>query len=127
MSLAVAASASAQDHVAKATIPFDFNVGNTWLPAGTYTLTSATGNPDEIIIRNGDKNISVITMAQADDPHPGPGKLVFRKYGDQYFLHEVLCANCSMNVAFAKSKHEKLAQTHEASIPSTTNVQLASK
>ena len=41
------------------------------------------------------------------------GKLVFTKYGDQYFLHEILCSACGMNVALPSSKHEKLARARQ--------------
>ena len=39
-SFAVVGTVSAQDHAAKATVPFGFNVGDKWVPAGTYTITS---------------------------------------------------------------------------------------
>ena len=127
MGIAFVASASAQDHAAKATVPFNFSVGDTWLPAGTYSITSDSRSPNVIVIRNGDKNISLISVAFADDPQSGPGKLVFKKYGDHYFLHQLLCSSCRMNVAFSGSKREKLARTREASIPTTTDVLLAAK
>jgi hypothetical protein len=53
-SLAAAGSASAQDHSAKANIPFGFYVDSKWVPAGAYTLTSDVKSPDIINIRNED-------------------------------------------------------------------------
>ena len=44
-SIAAVGSASGQDHVAKATVPFGFYVGNNWLPSGTYAMTSDSSKP----------------------------------------------------------------------------------
>ena len=125
---ALAYTASAQDHIAKATVPFNFNVGDKWVPAGTYIIAEDLTNPEEIIIRSEDSKVVLLSLAQSDDRRSGAGKLVFRKYGDQYFLHEVLCSVCGIDVAFPGSKHEKLARTHwEAGLLSPTDVYLALK
>src|SRR6266702_6709402 len=91
-SFALAGTASAQDHAARATVPFNFNVGDKWVPAGTYMITEDLTNPDEIVIRSEDGKIAMLSLARSDDRRSGAGKLVFTKYGDQYFLHEVLCS-----------------------------------
>lgn len=126
-SLAAAGSASAQDHAARANVPFGFNVGNTWLPAGTYTLTSDSLSPNVIAIRSGDRKIALLSVARPSGQRSDTSKLVFKKYGDQYFLHEIACTNCGMNVEFSGSKREREAQTREASLPSATDVYLALK
>jgi hypothetical protein len=126
-SLAAAGTASAQDHAAKAKIPFGFYVGNKWVPAGEYRMTSDAGNPSAITIRNTDSSVALMASARADERQPGAHTLVFTKYGDQYFLHEILCSSCGMNVAFSDSKQEKLARTREASIAAPTDVYLALK
>ena len=126
-SLAGAGTALAQDHIAKTNIPFGFYVGNTWLPAGTYTLTASSENPDMISIHNGDSKISLLSVGYNDDPQPGSHKLVFRKHGDQYFLHEVLCSSCRMNIAFSEAKREKQAEKLEASAGTPANIYLALK
>jgi hypothetical protein len=41
------------------------------------------------------------------------GKLVFSKYGDQYFLREILCDSARISSALPHSKLEKLAQNRE--------------
>ena len=126
-SLATAGSASAQDHAAKANIPFGFYVENKWVPAGTYTLTSDSRDPEVIAIRNGDNTIALMDVGHAADPVRGSHTLVFKKYGDKYFLHEVRCAACRMNVAFPDSKREKQVRTQEASVTTPSNVYLALK
>lgn len=127
-SFALACTASAQNHIARATVPFNFNVGDKWVPAGTYFIAEDLTNPEEIIIRSEDSKIVLLSLVRNDDGRPGAGKLVFMKYGDQYFLHEVLCSACGMNVAFPDSKHEKLTRTRfEAGLLRPTDVYLALK
>jgi len=128
-SFAAAGTVSAQDHAARATIPFNFNVGNKWVPAGKYTITSNVSNPYVIFIRSEDSKIVLLSVTQSDDERRlDADKLVFTKYGDQYFLHKILCSHCGMSLAFPGSKHEKLARTRlEAGLLSPSDVYLALK
>jgi hypothetical protein len=121
-----AGTASAQDHAARATVPFNFNVGDKWVPAGTYLLTSDINNPKLIAIHSEDGKTVSLSVTYSDDRRLNAGKLVFTKYGDQYFLHEIVCSLCGMNVSFPDSKHEKLARTRlVAGLLSPTDVYLA--
>ena len=125
-SFAGAGTLSAQAHAARATVPFNFNVGNKWVPAGTYTMTASLTNPKVIFIRSQDGRVALLSLTQTDGRQSDAGRLVFKKYGDQYFLHEILCPLSEMNVAFPVSKREKLARTRlEAGLLSTSDVYLA--
>jgi hypothetical protein len=128
-SFAVVGTVSAQDHAARATIPFGFNVGDKWVPAGTYTISSTSEVRSNVIsIRDKDGSIALWSLVQPDSRRLNADKLVFTKYGDQYFLHEILCSSCGMNVVLPGSKHEKLARRHEeAGLLSPTDVYLALK
>jgi hypothetical protein len=127
-SFAAVGTVSAQDHAARATVPFNFNVGDRWVPAGTYTITSDTLNPAVIFIRSKDGKIDLLSVTHSDDQRGTADSLVFTKYGDQYFLHEILCSRCGMDVALPGSKHEKLARTRlEAGLLSPSDVYLALK
>jgi hypothetical protein len=94
-------------------IPFDFTVGNLVLPAGTYEI-SYYAPKSAIVIRSEDGRFHASTAIQPDDPSTRDNEAVFTKYGNQYFLHEVLCGAVSMNVALPTSKLEKGARIHEA-------------
>lgn len=126
-SLATAGSASAQDHSAKAKIPFGFYVDNKWVPAGTYSLIAESKSPEVIEIRNSDSSVALLDVGRSEDKHPGPSVLVFAKYGDKYFLHEIRCAECHMDVAFSTTKREKQARTEQASVEAPSTVYLALK
>jgi len=104
-SLVSVGSASAQDHAIRATVPFDFAVGSKVLPAGAYTIEPTSA--DSVLIWNSEKHISVISRAYAGDKESITSKLVFNKYGDQYFLREILASSINVNLEPPTSKLEK--------------------
>lgn len=121
-----AGRALAQDRAVQATVPFDFTVGNKLLPAGTYTI--ATASYDVIAIKNYDRRIAILSTATPNSKESKNGsKLVFDKYGDQYFLSEVLCPGTSMNVNLPTSKQEKRARVQEAMLPNASQVLIAAR
>jgi hypothetical protein len=124
-SLVTAGSAVAQEHAVKATVPFDFAVGNSHLPAGTYTISSADSRSSTgLAIRSDSGKITVLTTAFADGKQSKTGKLVFDKYGDQYYMREILCSNADMNLELPVSKAEKRAQQQQASLQNSNKDQV---
>ena len=103
-SLAAAGNLSAQEHMVKANIPFDFTVNNNVLPAGTYTISSLS--PSAVQVRNVNGHVAELSLVQNDDKRSATPVLVFQRYGNQYFLHEILAAN-AMNVTVPRSKREQ--------------------
>ena len=80
------------------------------MPAGEYTITSPF--EEVLVLRAGGQSASVESSKDYTDS-TSDGKLVFDKYGNQYFLHEVLCPNAvSLNRELAPSKAEKNARQH---------------
>jgi hypothetical protein len=111
--------ANAQQPTLKANIPFDFTVGNTRMPAGEYTITSPI--QEVLDLRTAGRSASVVSSESYAESKSG-SELVFDKYGDQYFLHEVFCPNVvSLNLEVAESKAEKSALQHaiEAKLPNS--------
>jgi hypothetical protein len=104
---------SAQDRAVQATIPFDFSVSNTVLPSGTYIVSSESSQL--VLIRNKDHaKLAAMAMAnQGDFRYSGQGKLVFNRYGDEYFLSEIRCPYGAINADLPTSKREKKAKTRE--------------
>jgi hypothetical protein len=81
---------------------------------------SSTTSSHVLRINNKEKPASVLAMAMSEESNPGQtSKLVFHRYGDQYFLSEILTANSSMNADFPISKEESKAraQTQVAGLP----------
>ena len=89
MALAIAASAHAQSAPLSANIPFNFKVGDTSFSSGKYTIE--TLNSAALVIRSADRKASVVTLANAASaPYTQrSSRLVFKSYGDQYFLSTV--------------------------------------
>jgi hypothetical protein len=76
----------AEDSLAVAKIPFDFQVNQTSLPAGTYTVIMDS-NIVTIRLRNDNTGKSILVMAPGrDDSSKSEPKLTFHHYGDHYFL-----------------------------------------
>jgi hypothetical protein len=90
IALTVAASAHAQNAPLSANIPFNFKVGDTAFNSGKYTIEMLQ-NGIAMVIRSDDRKASAITLAnQASAPATRrSSRLVFRNYGDQYFLSTV--------------------------------------
>ena len=122
-SLAAAGNLSAQEHVVKANIPFDFTVNNNVLPAGTYTISSLS--PSAVQVRNVNGHVAEMSLVQNDDKRSKTPVLVFQRYGNQYFLHEILAAN-AMNVAVPRSKREQ-RRLQEAKLQESNQTLIALK
>jgi len=124
--LVATGSAVAQEHAVKATVPFDFTVGNAHVPAGTYTISPADQRDSNLImLRNETGKVTILAAAYADGKQPQTGKLVFDKWGDRYFLREVLCANSGMNLELPASRSEKKIASQEAMLPHDSQVFIA--
>jgi hypothetical protein len=114
-------SACAYAQASAFTVPFDFGVGNQVFPAGTYQVNYFP-TKTAILIRSQDERFHAFTATHSADPSTRDGEVVFTKYDNQYFLHEVLCSALSMNVEIPKSTLEKRALIQEAQLPHTQTV-----
>ncbi len=121
-------SAFAQGHGAKATVPFNFSVSGNWVPAGTYTIGSDAQSGIVIRLTNREQKVNIFALGQIASSDPSQkGEMVFRQYGDRYFLAELHYAHSSTKVHLPMSKTEKSARKHaqEASLRVNNNVLLA--
>ena len=123
--LAGIGSASAQNQAVQATVPFDFTVGGRLLPADTYKVTAPSAGL--VMIQGSDKHVAVLTATLPANNDGRSSKLVFDKYGDQYFLHEVRCSSVSMNVRIPTSNQEKRVQLQEAKLAGGEPVLIAAR
>ena len=113
--LLTTASAYAQITDVKANVPFQFSVGKTVLPAGTYFIKSALppfGGSGMLVIWSSDRHaarqrwlrsISVQSVSAQDD-----SKLVFRCYGGLCFLSQIWAAGYDVGRQLIKSPREHL-------------------
>jgi hypothetical protein len=88
----ISAYAQIGDSKVEAVVPFQFVVGKTTLPAGKYEITdTGESNPSLVEIRSLDGHLAVLTTTRTvtTDSTPTKSALVFNKYGDSYFLHQI--------------------------------------
>jgi len=108
-------SANAQSlRTAYANIPFDFTTGDKAMPAGEYQVRRVTPDGDAILVRAIDSSVSAVKMTN-NIVHLEPSKetkLVFHRYGNQYFLSEVWVAGSTTGRQIRKSNSEKAVE-HE--------------
>ena len=93
-----------------ANVPFGFSLEQKSMPAGTYEISSQSNKT--LVVRNLDTKDARLVIASmhveasqaAGTPH---AKLVFCKYGDQYFLSQIWDGQSHTGIAFPESKREK--------------------
>ena len=88
-----AISVHAQSERSKVTnIPFNFVVGQKTLPAGEYTVEPNRRDSQNVwLVQSRDGHVSALftTMSVRTSEAQDKAKLVFHKYGDQYFLSQI--------------------------------------
>jgi hypothetical protein len=88
-SLIAPAGAFAQRRV-QATIPFDFTVADRLMPAGNYVITHVSSSVVLVRAWKGKDLVSAATLTSpANNERKNANRLIFNKYGDQYFLSEI--------------------------------------
>ena len=108
--LAAGAPASAQSvKRLKAQVPFDFYVGDSLISAGDCAIASVTSDGSGLRITSNGSKASAITLTNLANGNPNreaQPRLVFHKYGDQYFLAAVWGADQDGR-AMIESKRER--------------------
>jgi hypothetical protein len=119
---AQAQSGGAQRVVAN--IPFAFNVGNTSLPAGKYTITVLNPTSDRKILQIRRMNGRSTAMTQTNSVIGNvsdDAKLTFHRYGNRYFFAQAQMAGETTGLAALKSSAER-AQKRAGAVAGTKSV-----
>jgi hypothetical protein len=90
-----------------ANVPFGFHVGNSMLPSGEYTVDTNVA-PGLVRLRSADSKSAVMIFANnvQTNTAPSKGKLIFNKYGDEYFLSQIWKAGIETGCQLRKTKRE---------------------
>lgn len=113
--LVTAGRLHAQSTEVRASIPFSFVVNGRTLPAGTYNITT----PQRYVLRieNSARAGAIMSALSPYDRVRAPQPmLVFNRYGDRYFLHEIDGMSGNVVSKLPTSKAEKQVQQMQASI-----------
>ena len=97
LSVLVVVSVQAQDpgSAIRVSIPFDFTVEGRTLPAGDYEVRRISDEPTGLLIQNvrRRRDEAMFQTEPRDERRiPNHSLLVFHRYGDSYFLSEVMTA-----------------------------------
>jgi len=90
-------------------IPFPFHVGDSVLPAGSYTTSNIGSDSGTLmVLRSADGKSSVIMLSNPVHPSDGPAQptLVFNRYQDEYFLSQVWTGSGASGRQLRQSRHE---------------------
>jgi len=97
-----------------ANIPFEFTVANKKLPAGEYSVTRAQETSGDLILqinsKDGRESISRLTIPVNTLEPKDDSRLVFHRYGDEYFLFEIWPAGGNTGRELPKSRSERAAE-----------------
>jgi hypothetical protein len=119
-SLTVAAQAQTNSHIALiANIPFQFSIGNQSLPAGEYTLRSINGDVFNVVLRiqsRDGKNSAILVTDNVEGKAQDRARLVFHRYGKQYFFAQAWVDGDSAGLQVRKSRAERAAESELAAI-----------
>jgi hypothetical protein len=106
--LLATASAYAQTGVVKANVPFNFIVNKAELPAGEYTINAVGLSGSAMSTQSLDNQIVKLVLPHAcESPKTQEtSKLVFHRYGSQYFLAQIWTAGNNRGQELPKSGRE---------------------
>ena len=94
--------------VVKCKIPFEFALGGEVFPSGVYTLTTSSSDRFLLVLRNWAANQARFISVQREDEALGSDTLVkFNRYGDHYFLSNVVIAGDGISLKLRRSRAER--------------------
>lgn len=97
----------------RAHVPFTFKVGEKSLPAGDYTvrILNPTSDRKTLQIRSENGRVSAIVQTVGVNSALAENtKLVFRRYGEQYFFAQAQIAGDTTSLAATKTRAERATQ-----------------
>lgn len=109
LGLLLAAPALAQTASMKVNVPFDFIVNGKTLPAGEYRVDGLSTSTSTIAIRNTEQSAKLMALTNGCESTEAAeaSKLVFHRYGGQYFLAQVWSAGSSEGRELPRSRAER--------------------
>lgn len=88
----------------RADIPFEFAVDGTTAAPGTYVFTLRAGSP--VVQLGGSQSLFTQTSPNSSYNIPQAPKLVFHRYGDQYFLSQICTMSESRDFMISRTERE---------------------
>jgi hypothetical protein len=107
-------------------VPFEFVVANKIVPAGECVVRVATMDGNTLMISNVGSKVSLFSPSSRTEAKQGAPRyaLVFKQYGDRYFLSGIKLQGSKIAYRLPESKAE--AELRAQNISSTETILLAS-
>ena len=103
----VATAQLGQTETVATQVPFKFIVGNATIPAGEISMQLADQKGWVLALRNRDTKVSMYALAvPSEAKKAAKTSLVFRRYGDRYFLASLKIGNSRAVYQFRPGKLE---------------------
>jgi hypothetical protein len=100
-------------HRMVAEIPFDFQVSGQTLPAGSYSVKDAGTEGMTQVTSEATRHSIFVFTPGTKDGRERESKLVFHRYGDNYFLSQIWIGSTTGRVV-APNRRERELQTQAA-------------
>ena len=112
VSTVVPANGQLSSHLVTADIPFDFIVADQTFPSGKYTVRTASDNGKVLRITSLDGRSSIVRLSNSviDSNTKQNARMVFHRYGQEYFLAEVWSGDNSGRELIKSKKENQLEQ-----------------
>lgn len=112
VSTVVTANGQLSSHLITADIPFDFIVADQTFAAGKYTVRTASDNGKVLKITSLDGESSIVRLSNSvtDSSTKQYARMVFHRYGQDYFLAEVWSGDNSGRQLIKSKKELQLEQ-----------------
>ncbi len=101
-------------------VPFAFDGGNQHLQNGRYTVWMESDHVTGI--RGGSRTDFAMSNREQDTRISRKSKIVFRKYGERYFLSEVWIAGTSSHLRCPETRAEKQMELAYTGAPQTVEL-----
>jgi len=92
-------------------VPFDFTVGKVTLPAGSYSVSRIGSIQTHLQLKNKDSKEGAVAPINYVELNPGQvsdaSKLIFHRYGNQYFLAQFWNLGSVTGYELRRSKAER--------------------
>ena len=107
-------------------VPFEFVVANKIVPAGKCVVQVATMDGNTLMIRNADENVGLFSLSSRTEGKQESPRyvLVFKQYGDRYFLSGIKLQGSKITYHLPESRAE--AELRAQNVSATEETLLAS-
>ena len=86
--------------------PFGFHADNSVFPSGEYTVDTVAPSVVRLRSADGKSSAMILTIGVQTLGTPSEGKLVFNRYGDEYYLSQVWKPGGNTGREFQKTQRE---------------------